>query len=67
MALKTVKILADLIEPDEEIVNPDDDQPGVVTSVKRERKRFRIALVIELDDGRTFEIGGSKFIQAVVG
>lgn len=67
MALKTVKILADLIEPAEQVVNPDDDQPGVVASIKRTRKRFRIALVIELDDGRTFEVGGSQFLKTVIG
>ena len=67
MALKTVKILADLVEPDEEVVNPDDGQPGVVSTVKRDRKRFRIKLCIELDDGRSFEVSGSRFLKMVIG
>jgi hypothetical protein len=66
MALKTVKILADLIEPNEVVVNPDDDSPGVVAKIQRVRKRLRIALTIELEDGRTFEVGGSRFIDQVV-
>ena len=66
MALKTVKLLADLIEPHEAVVHPDDGTPGVVAKIKRVRKRLRIALTIELEDGRTFEIGGARFIDQVV-
>lgn len=66
MALKTVKILADLVEPDETVVHPTDGEPGVVAAIKRTRQRLRIKLLVELDDGRTFEVSGSKFLQAVV-
>lgn len=64
--LKTVKILADLIEPDEEVVHPTDGEPGTVASIQRDRT-FRVRLVIELVDGRTFEVSGSQFLKMVIG
>ncbi len=66
-SIKSIKILADLLEAGDAVVSPTDEQPGVIARIDRARKRLVIGLTIELTDGRSFEIGASKFVRQPVG
>lgn len=66
-ALKNVKLLADLLEPGETVTPPGETDPGVVTRIDRFRKRLRLTLVVELDDGRTFEVGATRMVSTFPG
>ena len=65
-AIRSVKILADLLEPGDAVIDPAAGEPGVVARIKRARKRLVLGLTIELTDGRTIEIGASKFLRQPV-
>lgn len=66
-SIRSVKLLADLAERGDAVIPPGDDAPGVVSLIKRARKRLSVAVTIELEDGRSFTIGANKFVrQAVV-
>jgi len=57
---KRVEILADLLEKGDTVVR--DETPGVIASIKRVRARLRVSVTVELADGRTFTVGGSKMV-----
>lgn len=65
MTIKTVKLLADLVEPTDTILDAQ-GEPGEVASIKRERKRLRLGLTIEFTDGRSIEVGASRYVDEVV-
>lgn len=61
--IKNLKILADLVEPGDTVIDPATDEPGVVARIRRASRRFKVQVNIELEDGRTIEIGGSKYLR----
>lgn len=63
--VQSVRLLADLLEPGD-IVEPPDGEAGIVKRVVRARKRLRLTLIIELTDGRDFEIGATRFVSTPV-
>lgn len=62
--IQHVKILADLIEPGEDIIH--DGNVATISKVRRFKDRLRVKVELTLDDGRTVTIGGTKFVRRVV-
>lgn len=62
-SIKHVRILADLVERGDTVIDPATQEPGIVARIHRARRRLVLGLTIELVDGRTIEIGAAKFLQ----
>lgn len=65
--VKSVKILADLLEPGDPVIEPSSGESGVVARIRRTAKRLRVNLLVELEDGRSFEVNATKFLRQAVG
>lgn len=63
-SIRKVKVLADLLEPGDEIVNA--GEVSTIEKIKRFRKRLRLVVLLELADGRTVEVNAGKFVNTPI-